>query len=148
MFERIVVGTDGSASAGRAVEQAAALVRAGGGRLHVVSAYQAPGFMPDVAWTGMSAGVDTAALAKEIHCQAEALLDHVGRSVDLPGRVELHVREGDAADVLLNVADDVSADLIVVGNRGMSGGRRFLLGSVPNRVAHHATCNVLIASTT
>jgi nucleotide-binding universal stress UspA family protein len=54
--------------------------------------------------------------------------------------------KGDPADALLNVAKDVGASTIVVGNRGMRGGRR-VLGSVPNTVSHKASCNVLIVQT-
>ncbi len=53
----------------------------------------------------------------------------------------------DPADALLQVAREVDASTIVVGNKGMSGGRR-LLGSVPNKVSHEARCNVLIVATT
>ncbi len=56
--------------------------------------------------------------------------------------------DGDPADAILKVAEDVEADLIVVGNKGMTGARRFLLGSVPNKVSHHAPCSVFIARTT
>ena len=54
---------------------------------------------------------------------------------------------GDPADALMSVAADEEAEMIVVGNRGMSGARR-MLGSVPNRVSHHARCGVLIVPTT
>jgi nucleotide-binding universal stress UspA family protein len=54
---------------------------------------------------------------------------------------------GEAADLITQVAEQVNADLIVVGNKGMKGARR-LLGSVPNRVAHRALCSVLIVRTT
>jgi nucleotide-binding universal stress UspA family protein len=54
---------------------------------------------------------------------------------------------GEAAEVLIDVATAQSADVIVVGNRGMTGAKRFLLGSVPNRVAHHAPCSVLVVRT-
>jgi nucleotide-binding universal stress UspA family protein len=57
-------------------------------------------------------------------------------------------REGDPADAILDVAEELGADLIVVGNKGMTGAKRFLLGSVPNRVSHHAPCSVLIVRTT
>jgi nucleotide-binding universal stress UspA family protein len=60
--------------------------------------------------------------------------------------VELHPRKGDPADALLAVAKDTDADLIVVGNRGMTGARR-VLGSVPNKVTHHADCNVMVVKT-
>jgi nucleotide-binding universal stress UspA family protein len=52
--------------------------------------------------------------------------------------------QGDPADAILDVAEEQHADLIVVGNRGLAGAKRFLLGSVPNRVSHHAPCSVLI----
>ena len=60
--------------------------------------------------------------------------------------VETFAREGDPADAILDVAEERNADLIVVGNKGMTGARRFLLGSVPNKVSHHAPCSVLIIS--
>ncbi len=62
--------------------------------------------------------------------------------------VETFARQGDAADAILDVAEEHRADLIVVGNRGMTGAKRFLLGSVPNKVSHHAPCSVLIVRTT
>ena len=63
-------------------------------------------------------------------------------------QVETFARQGDAADAILDVAEEQRSDLIVVGNRGMTGAKRFLLGSVPNKVSHHAPCSVLIIRTT
>jgi nucleotide-binding universal stress UspA family protein len=63
-------------------------------------------------------------------------------------KVDTFAREGDAADAILDVAEETNADLIVVGNKGMTGTKRFLLGSVPNKVSHHAPCSVLIIRTT
>ena len=62
--------------------------------------------------------------------------------------VQTHPVEADPADAILNVAEKVDADLIVVGNKGMTGARRYLLGSVPNNVSHHAPCSVIIVRTT
>jgi len=62
--------------------------------------------------------------------------------------VETMAREGDPADAILDVAEEKDADLIVVGNKGMTGAKRFLLGSVPNKVSHHAPCSVMIIRTT
>ena len=62
--------------------------------------------------------------------------------------VETFAREGAPADAILDVAEERDADLIIVGNKGMTGARRFLLGSVPNKVSHHAPCSVLIIRTT
>jgi nucleotide-binding universal stress UspA family protein len=61
--------------------------------------------------------------------------------------VETFAREGDPADAILDVAEEREADLIVIGHKGMTGARRFLLGSVPNKVSHHAPCSVLIVRT-
>ena len=62
--------------------------------------------------------------------------------------IETFARQGDAADAILDVAEEQRTDLIVVGNKGMTGAKRFLLGSVPNKVSHHAPCSVLIVRTT
>jgi nucleotide-binding universal stress UspA family protein len=62
--------------------------------------------------------------------------------------VETFARQGDAADAILDVAEEQQADLVVIGNKGMTGAKRFLLGSVPNKVSHHAPCSVLIVRTT
>ena len=59
-------------------------------------------------------------------------------------KVTCHVRVGEAAAAILEVAEEQGADLIVVGNRGMQGAQRFLLGSVPDKISHHATCSVMI----
>jgi nucleotide-binding universal stress UspA family protein len=61
--------------------------------------------------------------------------------------VQTHPVEGDPAEAILNVAEQTNADLIVVGNRGMTGARRYLLGSVPNKVSHHAPCSLIIVRT-
>jgi nucleotide-binding universal stress UspA family protein len=57
-----------------------------------------------------------------------------------------HAKTTDAADAILEVADEVGADLIVVGNKGMKGARR-VLGSIPNSISHSARCSVLIVQT-
>jgi nucleotide-binding universal stress UspA family protein len=61
---------------------------------------------------------------------------------------QIYARQGDPADAILDVAEEQGADLIIVGNKGMTGAKRFLLGSVPNKISHHAPCNVLIIRTT
>jgi nucleotide-binding universal stress UspA family protein len=75
-----------------------------------------------------------------------ALLESARGSAQAAGvaQVETFARVGDAADAILDVAEEQGADLIVVGNKGMTGATRFLLGSVPNKVSHHAPCSVLI----
>jgi nucleotide-binding universal stress UspA family protein len=80
----------------------------------------------------------------------QAVLDAEAESLREGGleKVETFAREGDPADAILDVAEERNAHLVVVGNKGMTGARRFLLGSVPNKVSHHAPCNVMIVRTT
>ena len=63
-------------------------------------------------------------------------------------KVETHAVTDDPADSIIQIAEEVHADLVVVGNKGMQGAKRFLLGSVPTKVAHHAPCTVLVVKTT
>jgi nucleotide-binding universal stress UspA family protein len=148
MFEAIVVGTDGSETARTALQAAVDLARQSTARLHIVSAYEpvseqrtrgeqleAPS---DVQWAvGPRADVlDLLERARELAAQGGV------------SEVETFARQGDAADAIIDVAEEQSADLIVVGNKGMTGAKRFLLGSVPNKVSHHAPCSVLIVRTT
>ena len=147
MFASIVVGTDGSESAQEAVRQAVELAARLGATLRIVSAYEpvpaarlreeAREVPSDLEWA-INPREDVDATLREA---AEAARDG---GVD----AETYARQGDPADAILDVAEEQGADLIVVGNKGMTGARRFLLGSVPNRVSHHAPCSVLIIRTT
>jgi nucleotide-binding universal stress UspA family protein len=140
MYSVIVVGTDGSATADVALRHAVDLAVASDGSLHIVSSYQpAPGHAGTAAeqWTILpDAGVDAVL--------AEAVATARGRGV----KTEIHATREDPADAILKVAEEVNADAVVVGNKGMKGARRFLLGSVPNKVAHNAPCTVVIVKTT
>jgi nucleotide-binding universal stress UspA family protein len=143
-FASIVVGTDGSQTSKRAVAIAADLARVHGAGLHVVHAYRDPEASsfdevpaaPPVGPLSMWRAASEAVLA-------DALENPAMNGVD----VQVHSVSGGAADVLLRVATQAGADLIVVGNRGMQGARQSS-DSVPNTVAHHAPCHVLIAKTT
>lgn len=143
MSESIVVGTDGSETAQRAVSEAGRVAKALGAELHIVSVYQR---IP----SGLTASApDAAALlvAAVPDSVAEALVEQAATAVRGGGFEPVtHTVEGDPADALIDVASRVGADTIVVGSQGMSGARR-LLGSVPSRVSHSAPCNVMIVST-
>ena len=143
----MVVGTDGSGTASEAVRQATQLAGQLKAKVHLVSAYepvpegrlrdekdQVP---DDLQWM-----VNPREDVNETLTQAAEGLKAQGIEV------EIHAREGDPADAILDVAEETSADLIVVGNKGMTGAKRFLLGSVPNKVSHHAPCSVMIIRTT
>ena len=147
MFSSILVGTDGSPTAQEAVRQAAELARRLGAKVYIVSAYEPVSdsrlrednqqIPEDLEWMVNPRGDVEDALQEG----ADTLR---GDGLD----VETIARQGDPADAILDVAEEMEADLIVVGNKGMTGAKRFLLGSVPNKVSHHAPCAVMIIRTT
>lgn len=142
MSETIVVGTDGSDTAKRAVQEAVRLAKALRAELHVVAGFQPMHARIPGAPRG---GSMVSQLLPDSH--VEATVQEAAAAVRLASvDVKTHVVRGDPADALLNVARDVGASTIVVGNRGMRGGRR-VLGSVPNTISHKAKCNVLIVQT-
>ena len=119
----VLVGTDGSQTAARAVERAAAVARVCQARLIV-------------AYVG------------ELQPGREVLDRATAALAGMVPPPETRLLSGDPADALLGLAAAEHADLVVVGNKGMSGAQRFLLGSVPNKVSHRAGCDVLVAHTT
>jgi nucleotide-binding universal stress UspA family protein len=143
VIESIVVGTDGSPTAEQAVQRTAELARPLGARVHVVAAYEASapvkvggGFQMQSELT-VSPGVTV-----------ESVLERAVGMLRVKGiEVETYARKGDPADAIIAVAEEQNADLIVVGSKGMRGTKRFLLGSVPNKVSHYAPCDVMIVRT-
>ena len=147
MFKSIVVGTDGSETATQAVHQAVELAKQIDAKIELVSAYEpvsdsrlrteSTQVPDDLQWM-VNPREDVDATLRE----AADIAEQAGVSV------ERFARQGDPADAILDVAEEQNADLIIVGNKGMTGAKRFLLGSVPNKVSHHAPCSVLIIRTT
>jgi nucleotide-binding universal stress UspA family protein len=147
VFTRIVVGTDGSETAAEAVRQAVDLAKLSGATLSIVSAYE-PVSRRRLEGEQQDLPAD---VQHEIGPREDVnlVLDAASAAARKEGLdVQIHPVEADPADAILNVAEDTGADLIVVGNKGMTGARRFLLGSVPNNVSHHAPCSVIIVRTT
>jgi nucleotide-binding universal stress UspA family protein len=147
MFNPMVVGTDGSETAREAVRQATDLAKRVGATIHLVSAYEP---VPEGRLREERAQVpDDLQWMVNPREDVSATLEEAGETIREQGvEVETHAREGDPADAILDVAEEQGADLIVVGNKGMTGAKRFLLGSVPNKVSHHAPCSVIIIRTT
>jgi nucleotide-binding universal stress UspA family protein len=147
MFRTIVVGTDGSDTATQAVREAVDLAKALGATLELVSAYApVPEQRLRAERRDAPEDIQWAINPRE---EVDALLERAaGISREEGVTVNLHARQGDPADAILDVAEEQNADLVIVGNKGMTGAKRFLLGSVPNKVSHHAPCSVLIVRTT
>jgi len=147
VFSRIVVGTDGSETAAEAVRQAADLAKLSGAQLSIVSAYE-PVSKRRTEGEQLDAPAD---VQHQLGPREDVnlVLEAAAAAAKKEGlEVQTHPVEGNPADAILTVAEDTNADLIVVGNKGMTGARRFLLGSVPNNVSHHAPCSVLVVRTT
>jgi nucleotide-binding universal stress UspA family protein len=144
MYKVIVVGTDGSERAGLAVDEALALASLTGATLRGVHV------MRPVLTMGTE--VVEAAVLAESRANRHEESDRISREFLAAAAksgvaAEIDVFDGDPADALVKVAEAAGADLVVVGNRGMAGVRRFVLGSVPNKVAHRCPCSLLIVDT-
>ena len=147
MFRSIVVGTDGSDTAGKAVNEAIDLAKAIGARVSLVSAYE-PVPKARLREEARQTPADLQWMVNPREEVDQTLRDAAALVREAGVEVETFAREGAPADAILDVAEERDADLIIVGNKGMTGARRFLLGSVPNKVSHHAPCSVLIIRTT
>src|SRR5438270_13030685 len=144
MVETIAVGTDGTETAQRAVDFALDMAERYGAKIVIASAYKpvsedrlrreqaaAP---QEIQWSiNPSEDVDATLRAVEEQAKERGL------------RYASEARTGDPADVLVGIAEDQGADVLIVGNKGM---HRRVLGSVPNSISHNAPCSVLIVKTT
>ena len=147
MFDRIVVGTDGSDTAKEAVRTAIELAKLSKSRLEIVSAYEPiPQSRLRDEGSDISGDVSYTVNPRE---DVNLVLDKAAAEAK-KAKVDVvtHAREGEPADAILDVAEESKADLVMVGNKGMTGARRFLLGSVPNKISHHSPCDVWIVHTT
>ena len=142
MISTVAVGTDGSATATEAVNLAAELARRFQATLVLVSAFQGSDKVPmdrredpsEVQWA-----FSPAARVREMLARSEDELRGLG--VDCSTVMD----EGDPAEVLVRLATECDADVLVIGNKGM---HRRVLGSVPNTVSHKAPCSVFVVKTT
>jgi len=141
VYEHLVVGTDGSPTAGEAVRQAATLAKSFDARLTIFSAYQPIDPTKAVVPDNESWEITSAAHAEEVV--------HAGAATarEVHGNVASRTDPGDPADAIIRFAKESGVDLIVVGSVGMTTAKRFLLGSVPNKISHHAPCDVIIVRT-
>jgi nucleotide-binding universal stress UspA family protein len=142
MLSTVAVGTDGSPTANEALEMAVDLARRFEAKLVLLSAFhesggrgsQATGPSREIEWA-----VSSSAQVREILARTESDLQRQG--IDCTTRID----EGEPGDVLVRLATECGADLLVIGNKGM---HRRVLGSVPNTVTHKAPCSVLVVKTT
>lgn len=139
MWRTVLVATDGSGTAAAAVAHAVELAKRTGAELLVTTVYRTPQeSQPPFAYSEAFPSIDV----------ARGLLADVEKRYGGEAKLRTVIREGSPADEILTLAEQEGVDVIVVGNKGMSSAKRFVLGSVPNAVSHHAPCHVLIVHTT
>jgi nucleotide-binding universal stress UspA family protein len=137
VISTVAVGTDGSETAREAVDQAADFARRFDAKLVLLSAFKNDPPPPDgdeAQWS-----YSPAAQLRGLLSRTEAAMNDQGLECTTL------VDEGDPAEVLVRLADECSADVLVIGNKGM---KRRVLGSVPNSVTHNAGCSVFVVKTT
>ncbi len=140
VYDRVVVGSDGSPTSLYAVDRAAEVAQAAQARLVVVTAYRESGSAP------------AAEGAHQDLYGADAARDALGKSVTGLTReraryIDQRLVIGDPAQALLDTVGANPANLIVVGNRGLGASQGALLGSVPAAVVKNAVCDVLVVQT-
>lgn len=136
-MKSIVVGTDGSPNAEAAVRRAVEIAKGAGAVVNIVTAF------PEthhelIASSARQDKIDMVGVAESVLARARRA--HGSEGV----KIETHARGGDPARVIVEIAEEVDADVIVVGARGDSPTKRFLLGSVSSKLSHHAPCDLMI----
>jgi nucleotide-binding universal stress UspA family protein len=141
MIKNILVGVDGSKPSVQACHYAMDLASQTSAQLTFLFVIETPQVIP----VGPLSGYVTTAPARseEDVRKAEAIVEQVAK--EKPGlKITTRVELGDPVDTICEVAKTMKADLVVVGARGHNAAQRFLLGSVSDRVVHHASCPVLV----
>jgi len=146
-YSTILVGTDGSDSSFRAVERAAALAADAGATLLIVSAYTEMSDR-DRARAASALGEEAYKVIGS-HPADDILREAADKAKKVGAKdIDTFCKPGDPVDVLVHAIDERSADLCVIGNRGLNSLAGRLLGSVPANISHRAACDVLIVHTT
>jgi nucleotide-binding universal stress UspA family protein len=139
MISKIAVGTDGTATANEAVKRAAEIARKFDAKLVLLSVFDES--------AGPSAGEDIELQwSSNPAARVASILERLEEDLKLEGiDTETRAAPGEPGKVLVQLAEECDADLLVIGNKGM---QRRVLGSVPNTVTHRANCSVLVVKTT
>lgn len=162
-YDKILIGTDGSATAMRAVEMAAAVAKPLGATVTIVTVYEP---LSERELEQLRAGASKDAISawgadktqRETPpdfqwriagaAQAEDILDRASeRAVKHGVEPDMRALEGAPANTLLDLVEQEGFDLIAVGSVGMTGPQRFMLGNVPHRLSHHTPTDILILHT-
>src|SRR3954447_10678307 len=138
-FRVIVAGTDGSALAEQAVAHAARIAAQDGAQLHLLTGFPDHGVLRErFRSSAGSESIDLRAVAEDALARAR------GHAAEQGVEAKTYLVEGDPAEELVKHAQDLGADLLVVGSRGLSRVERITMGSVSHKLFHHAPCSVMV----
>jgi nucleotide-binding universal stress UspA family protein len=144
---RVLIGTDGSDDAAAAAREGVALL-AQADALIVVCVIETPAIVTAGYESGFAGGIaspeDVDAAWLEANREAAAALEHTLAGIEGPGSIEQKIHIGSAGDSLCRLADELSADVVVVGSRGRGAIRRALMGSVSTYVVNNCPKPVLV----
>jgi nucleotide-binding universal stress UspA family protein len=135
----IVVGTDGSGNAEAAMDKVIDVMRGRSATVHVVCAYPRASTLERLGLSARQETIDMRGVAADVVARGASRFKEAGF------KVEKHVREGDPAHTIIDVASEKNADLIVVGAHGTTGSRRFNLGGVASKLSNNSPRSLLIA---
>lgn len=136
MMKKLLVPVDGSKSSDQAVRYACNVSEKYGSEMTLLCVIPPPIIL------GVEAGIIDYRPLEE---SGRKVLENTKNIVESSGvKASTRLETGQVADTIINIAKEEGSDLIIIGSRGLSGAKRFLLGSVSNSVSHHAPCPVLI----
>jgi nucleotide-binding universal stress UspA family protein len=150
---KILLASDGSETGTHAMEVAVEFCEQTGSELHLVyvgeDAYSATLVYPEAAdpeWVEREGPVLTGQLQQQFEQMSRRVLDTQAEKVREAGGTiaQAHLRMGEAATEIVDLAEELGAGLVVLGSRGLGGVRRALMGSVSDSVVRHAHCPVLV----
>lgn len=146
MLKKILVATDFSEQAQLALDQAAAVARQHDAELVLLWVEDDGTLAPSGAAIYGTAVREVEELIRDMHAEAAARLESLADGAAAHGaRVTARIETGDPAEVIVSTAWDIDADLVVTGTKGVTGFKRFVLGSVAAKVVRSCHTDVLVA---
>lgn len=143
-YKKILVPYDGSEHAKKALSQAVALAEAGGGKLYIASVCNIVSVMSNFDQVSIAEGCLTTQLSQDLEKQCKADLEDAKSQVPAGVEADTLFEVGSPGPVLLQMADEIKCDLVVMGSRGLGPLKGIFMGSVSSYLVSRAKCPVLI----
>lgn len=143
MFKKILFATDNTAHSEKALPQLIDLAKTNDAEVVILNAYYIPEYLKPNNASGYY--IDTAKMEKNLEERGKAILEDVYKKLEEHNiKVELIIENGPAGKAIVDAAEKLNCDLIVVGTRGLGNIKNPIISSVSNFVIHNASCSVLL----